>query len=477
MQVRFSRRFLAALTVPLLVLAACGSDDDDGAGTDTAAETATPETDAAETATPETAVAETAAADTTAASGTTASAGTEADGTTAAPSAPASEPAGTDAVGGGEPVTLRLGYFPNVTHAPAIIGVEEGTFQEALGDNVTIELTTFNSGTEAIEALFADAIDMSFIGPNPAINGYSQSDGEALRIVAGTTSGGASLVVREGIDSPEDLAGTTIASPSLGNTQDVALRAWLAEQGYETDTAGGGEVNVTPQDNPDTLAAMQSGDLDGAWVPEPWATRLVLEGGGHVLVDESELWPDGQFVTTHLISATGFLEDHPDVVRDLITGLGLAIDEANDDLERAQTLVNDGIERVTTSRLADQTIAGAWENLEFTLDPSPRRCRARPTTPSPSACSTTSTSPTPASTPSTSSTRCGPSGARTPSKDWGLMTGQRNALVPLRAVSQVVRLGTQRRRRARATSTSTCSGASSCASSAPPGAASRRSST
>jgi NitT/TauT family transport system substrate-binding protein len=266
-------------------------------------------------------------------------------------------------------VTLRLGYFPNVTHAPAIIGVEEGIFEAAVGDNVTIELTTFNSGTEAIEALFADAIDLSFIGPNPAINGYAQSDGEALRIVAGTTSGGASLVVRDGIDSPEDLEGARIASPSLGNTQDVALRAWLAEQGYETNTAGGGDVSVTPQDNPDTLAAFQAGDLDGAWVPEPWATRLVLEGGGHVLVDERDIWPDGQFVTTHLIAATGFLEDHPDVVRDLIRGLGEAIDEANGDPAVAQGLVNDGIESVTSSRLGDETIAGAWENLEFTLDP------------------------------------------------------------------------------------------------------------
>ena len=221
----------------------------------------------------------------------------------------------TDAVAGSdEPVTVRLGYFPNVTHAPAILGVEEGLFEAALGDDVTLELVTFNSGTEAIEALFAGAIDLSFIGPNPAINGYSQSDGDALRIVAGTTSGGASLIVRDGIETIEDLEGATIASPSLGNTQDVALRAWLAEQGYETDTAGGGDVTVRPQDNPDTLAALQSGDLDGAWVPEPWATRLVLEGGGNVFLDESELWPDGQFVTTHLISSTEFLDEHPDVV-------------------------------------------------------------------------------------------------------------------------------------------------------------------
>jgi NitT/TauT family transport system substrate-binding protein len=281
----------------------------------------------------------------------------------------ASAPSGGSDEGGSGGTTLRLGYFPNVTHAPAIIGVETGLFEEALGPDVNLEVTTFNSGTEAIEALFADAIDASFIGPNPAINGFAQSNGEALRIVSGTTSGGAFLVVGEGIESAEDLAGTTVASPSLGNTQDVALRAWLGEQGYETDTSGGGDVSVTPLENPDILAAFQDGSIDGAWVPEPWATRLINEGGGHVLVDEADLWPDGRFVTTHLIAATGFLEEHPDVVKNLITGLGQAIDEANTDAAGSQTITNDGIEKVTTSRLADEIIAGAWENLEFTLDP------------------------------------------------------------------------------------------------------------
>jgi NitT/TauT family transport system substrate-binding protein len=270
---------------------------------------------------------------------------------------------------GREAVALRLGYFPNVTHAPAIIGVEAGLFAESLGDDVALEPTTFNAGTEVIEALFSGALDASFIGPNPAINGYAKSNGDALRIVAGTTSVGASLVVRDGIVSPADLAGAVLATPSLGNTQDVALRAWLAEQGFETDTSGGGDVQITPQDNADTLAAFQSGALDGAWVPEPWATRLVEEGGGTVLLDEAELWPDGEFVTTHLIVATEFLDEHPDVVRDLIAGLGEAIDQANGDSDAAQQLVNDGIEKVTTSRLTDATIAGAWEHLTFTLDP------------------------------------------------------------------------------------------------------------
>jgi NitT/TauT family transport system substrate-binding protein len=269
----------------------------------------------------------------------------------------------------GDPVTLRLGYFPNVTHAPAIIGVEDEVFAGALGDDVELELATFNSGTEVIEAIFAGALDASFIGPNPAINGYARSNGDALRIVAGTTSGGASLVVREGIESPADLAGAKIATPSLGNTQDVALRAWLLEQGFETDTSGGGDVSITPQDNADTLAAFQTGELDGAWVPEPWATRLVLEGGGQVLLNEAELWPDGQFVTTHLIVATSFLEEHPDVIRDLIAGLAEAIDLANADTAAAQQTTNAGIERITTTALAEATITGAWENLEFTLDP------------------------------------------------------------------------------------------------------------
>ncbi len=286
--------------------------------------------------------------------------------TSAAPAAAADDVSATAAAG--DPATLRLGYFPNVTHAPAIIGVDSGLFTDALGPNVTLETTTFNSGTEAVEALFSDALDASFIGPNPAINGYAKSNGQ-LRIVAGTTSGGAALVVREGIDAPADLAGTTLATPSLGNTQDVALRAWLQEQGYATDTAGGGDVRITPQENSDTLTAFQTDAIDGAWVPEPWATRLVNEGGGHVLVNERDVWPGGQFVTTHLIVTTDFLAAHPDVVTHLIEGLGAAIDEASGDPATAQKAVNDGIEQLTGSRLADETIAGAWDNLEFTLDP------------------------------------------------------------------------------------------------------------
>jgi NitT/TauT family transport system substrate-binding protein len=312
-------RCLALLLALGLVAAACGDDDESGA----------------------------------------AGASDEGGGESAGDTAADAEPSGS----------LRLGYFPNVTHAPAIIGVQDGLFEEALGDGVELDTTTFNAGGEAIEALFSDAIDATFVGPNPAINGFSESEGTALRIVAGTTSGGASLVVREGIDSPDDLEGTTLATPALGNTQDVALRAWLLDQGYETDQAGGGDVSITPQDNPDTLTAFQQGEIDGAWLPEPWATRLILEGEGQVLVDEADLWPEGEFVTTHLIVATEYLEEHPANVRALIDGLLQAIDVANGDADKAQTITNDGIEADTTNRLADETIAGAWENLSFTSDP------------------------------------------------------------------------------------------------------------
>jgi NitT/TauT family transport system substrate-binding protein len=281
-----------------------------------------------------------------------------------ATSASSTSPAAT------EPVTLRLGYFPNVTHAPAIVGVDSGAIALALGPDVTLEVLQFNAGGEAIEALLSGAIDATFIGPNPAINGFAQSDGEALRIVAGTTAGGASLVVAEGIDSPEDFdADTKLASPALGNTQDVALRAWLAENGFATDSAGGGDVEVVNIENAEALTLFREGDLDGAWVPEPWATRLILERGGHVLVDERDLWPDGEFVTTHLIVATGFLDEQPDVVSGLLNGLVDTIDTINADPGAAATATNDGIEAITQNRLADETIAGAFENLTFTVDP------------------------------------------------------------------------------------------------------------
>jgi NitT/TauT family transport system substrate-binding protein len=272
--------------------------------------------------------------------------------------------------GGGGP-KLRLGYFPNLTHATAIVGVEKGIFAEKLGSGVTLEPHTFNAGPEVVEAIFSGALDASYIGPNPTINAFVRSNGEAVRIISGATSGGAALVVSSDITSPRDLAGKQLASPQLGNTQDVALRAWLKEQGYTTNLEGGGDVAITPQANGDILTAFAAGQLDGAWVPEPWATRMVQEAGGHVLVDERDLWPDGQFVTTQLIVATPFREAHPDLVKALLEGQVAANDFLADKPDAAQKIVGDALEQLTGSALDPKVLADAWHNLEFTNDPIP----------------------------------------------------------------------------------------------------------
>ena len=270
----------------------------------------------------------------------------------------------------GDTVTLRLGYFPNVTHAPAIVGIENGILADALGSDVVLEPHVFNAGPEVVEAIFNGALDASYIGPNPAINAFAQSDGQAIRIVSGTTSGGAALIVRDDITSPDQLAGTVLATPQLGNTQDVALRAWLLEQGYETDLEGGGDVSITPQANADALNAFIAGDIDGAWVPEPWSTRMVEEGEGRVLVNEADLWPDGDFVTTHLIVATEFLEEHPDVVKSLVQGNLAAIDFTNENPEAAQETVDAWVPADESRRAKPLLVGMSVDGDESATDPS-----------------------------------------------------------------------------------------------------------
>jgi NitT/TauT family transport system substrate-binding protein len=274
---------------------------------------------------------------------------------------------GADADAGGS--VVRLGYFANVTHAPAILALEQGWFAEALGSDVRLEPRSFNAGPEAVEALFSEALDLTYIGPNPAINAFAQSEGQAIRIVAGATSGGAALVVQPSVTEPAGLAGKKLASPQLGNTQDVALRAWLREQGLSADLEGGGDVAILPQANAQTLETFRAGEIQGAWVPEPWATRLVLEGGGKVLVDERSLWRDGRFVTTHVIVRTTFLAEHPDLVAAVLRAHVRAVDFANAEPARARELANAGIAKVTGKALPAAVIEGAWQNLAFTVDP------------------------------------------------------------------------------------------------------------
>ena len=270
---------------------------------------------------------------------------------------------------GDRPALVRLGYFANVTHAPAIVGLEQGWFAEALGPDVKLEARTFNAGPEAVEALFSDALDITYVGPNPAINAFAKSEGKAIRIVAGATSGGAALVVQPSLTQPADLVGKKLATPQLGNTQDVALRAWLKTQGLSANLEGGGDVAVLPQANAQTLETFRAGEIQGAWVPEPWATRLVLEGGGKVLVDERSLWPDGQFVTTHVVVRTQFLEQHPDLVAAVLRAHVRAVDFVNAEPAQARALVNAGIAKLTGKALPAAVIDGAWGKLEFTVDP------------------------------------------------------------------------------------------------------------
>ncbi len=267
------------------------------------------------------------------------------------------------------PLTLRLGYFPNLTHAPALAGTKKGFFASALGAGVTLETHTFNAGGDAITAILSNSVDATFVGPNPTINAYAQSHGRAIRVVAGSTSGGALLVVRPSITSVSQLKGTKIADPQLGGTQDVALRWFLQNHSLKADTAGGGDVSILPQDNSQTLTAFRQGKIDGAWLPEPWASRLIVEGGGSVLVDERDVWPEGRFDTTNLIVSTAFLHAHPRRVKALLEGLHESVDYLNTNGADAQKLTNDAVGEITGKKLAAGVVSAAWPHMTFSLDP------------------------------------------------------------------------------------------------------------
>ncbi|GGL86803.1 ABC transporter substrate-binding protein [Nakamurella endophytica] len=277
-------------------------------------------------------------------------------------------PAASGAAGGTAAATLRLGYFANVTHAAAVLGVADGGFQKALG-STKLETQVFNAGPAAIEALNAGAIDAAFLGPSPAINAYAKSKGESLRIVAGATDNGASLVVKPSITSAGQLKGTTIATPQLGGTQDVALRTYLAQNGLKTQTTGGSDVDVVNQDNSQTLDLFRSGQVDGGWLPEPWASRLVIDAGAKVLVDEATLWPQKRFPTTIVVVAKGYLDAHPDTVQALLTGEVAEAGVIAQDPTAAQAKINDAIGQLTGKKLSDAVMAASFKNIQVTVDP------------------------------------------------------------------------------------------------------------
>lgn len=285
-------------------------------------------------------------------------------GCSRADEAPSTAPA---ADAGATAPEIRLGYFPNVTHAPAIIAAEDGLFTKELGAT-TLTTQNFNAGGEAVSALLGGSLDATYIGSGPSINAFAKSKGEAVRLVAGAVEGGAQLVVKPEITSADQLKGRTIATPQVGNTQDIALKNWLPDNGLSAGDGPDG-VRVAALDNPRTLDSFKSGTVDGGWLPEPWSSRLVLEAGAKVLVDERKLWPGGKFPTTVLIVRTDFLKQYPGTVRALLRGHLAALDVARADDARAKTLVNQGLKKLTGKELPGPVIDRAFANITLDADP------------------------------------------------------------------------------------------------------------
>jgi NitT/TauT family transport system substrate-binding protein len=255
---------------------------------------------------------------------------------------------------------LRLGYFANITHATAIYGVSSGIFQKDLG-STKLTTKTFNAGPETIEALRGGALDAAFLGPNPAINGFTQTNGSLLRIVAGTTSGGASLIVQPSITDVSQLSGKKVATPQVGNTQDVAAKFYFKTKNVK--------ANVVAVANADVESAFTGKSIAGAWVPEPYASRLVLNDGGKKLVDEATLWPGGKFVTTQLVVTQTFLKKYPSTVEGLLKGLLEANDKVATKSADVQSAVNDAIKTLSGKALKPAVLASAFLNLSATVDP------------------------------------------------------------------------------------------------------------
>ncbi len=265
---------------------------------------------------------------------------------------------------------LRLGVFLNLTHAPAYVALGEGIFDRVMSPTA-VEVTYFNSGSDAGNALLAGSIDATYIGPGPSASLYSASNG-GVAVVSGAVAGGASFVIRtgSGITSPSDLHGKKIADPGIGNTQDVALRTWLHDHGLKAKDEGtGGDVAIVPVDNPELLQLFKSGQVDGAWEPEPWPSYLIAEGVAQRFVDEATLWPHGRFETTDLLVNTTYMDAHPDVVKRLVQANVEAIRSLNEDPAAAKKVVQSGLVTAGAPAFDQAVIDAAWNKLTFTWDP------------------------------------------------------------------------------------------------------------
>ena len=284
-------------------------------------------------------------------------------------SSAASSGSGSGSSGSSQHVTLRLGLLANITHASALIALNKGFFTKNLGDGVTLKTSIFSSGTDETTALLAGQLDAAYVGPNPAINAWQKSSGKAIKIISGAASGGAALVVKPGISSVSQLKGQKVATPSLGNTQDVALRYYLKQHGLTTTQSGGGDVAVTPiKPNSDAVLQFKSGQIAGGWEPAPYDAEMV-EDGGKVLVNEASLWPGGKFVTTNLVVAQSFLAAHASVVSDLLKGQIEANNYIHSNVTGAEASANAELTTLLGKGLKSAPLAAAFKQITFTNDP------------------------------------------------------------------------------------------------------------
>ncbi len=267
--------------------------------------------------------------------------------------------------------SLRIGYLPNITHSQALVGLAKGEFQKALGSVILVP-KLFPSGPSAIEALLAGDIDLTYVGPAPAINAYVRTEGRALRVIAGAASGGAVFVRRAGVslDRKEDFPGKRFASPQIGNTQDLSLRAYLAEMGCFPKEKGG-TVEVLPLANADILTLFLRKELDAAWVAEPWGALLVHRGGGVIQVDERDLWPERRFSTALVVASTKALAERPEWVRKFLAAHVALTRWILHNREETLKLVNQEIAKINRQPLAEKVLTEASSRFEATFDPLP----------------------------------------------------------------------------------------------------------
>lgn len=278
---------------------------------------------------------------------------------------------------GAEPAVLRVGHFPNITHAQAVIAhglsrAGKGWFESRLGPEVRVEWFVYNAGPSAMEAILARSIDLSYVGPNPAVNAHLRSRGDEIRILAGACSGGSALVVQPDgrIQADADFKGRKVATPQLGNTQDVAARAWLRARGFRV-TLTGGDVLVVPTANPDQLGLFLKGNLDAVWTVEPWVSRLELEAEGKVYLEERVLWPEthGRYVTTHLVSSVRALKERRGLLRQWIAAHVELTDWILRNADEAKRVFNAEMQAETGKPLSPALLDSAWKRIELTADP------------------------------------------------------------------------------------------------------------